>query len=265
MSKSPDAFRTISEVADWLGVQAHVLRFWESKFSQVKPVKRAGGRRYYRPSDMKLLGGIKKLLHDDGLTIKGVQKLLQEHGVNHVAALSQDLDVSASPEVAPGGTVVKFQEKAPRRPEAAQIDMDLGEPAESQPLPNTSDLPSFLSKPAPLVPDEPDLAETIEVVETPATQAAEASATTEAHQPAAAGSDHSEKPAEVAEAYEETRRPLIAQVDDVPLDDDIQAVAGLLSALAPVVALTAAQRNEIKPVVSELRDWLNRFENQLAG
>ncbi|MDW4497583.1 MerR family transcriptional regulator [Sulfitobacter sp. D35] len=92
MAKSPDAFRTISEVADWLGVQAHVLRFWESKFTQVKPVKRAGGRRYYRPSDMLLLGGIKKLLHEDGLTIKGVQKILREHGMSHVADLSQPLD-----------------------------------------------------------------------------------------------------------------------------------------------------------------------------
>lgn len=92
MSKSPDAFRTISEVADWLGIQAHVLRFWESKFSQVKPVKRAGGRRYYRPGDMQLLGGIKKLLHDDGLTIKGVQKILREHGVAYVVNLSQPLE-----------------------------------------------------------------------------------------------------------------------------------------------------------------------------
>lgn len=92
MAKSPDAFRTISEVADWLGIQAHVLRFWESKFTQVKPIKRAGGRRYYRPSDMQLLGGIKKLLHDDGLTIKGVQKILREEGMNHVAAMSAPLD-----------------------------------------------------------------------------------------------------------------------------------------------------------------------------
>lgn len=92
MTKSPDAFRTISEVADWLGVQAHVLRFWESKFTHVKPVKRAGGRRYYRPTDMLLLGGIKTLLHDDGLTIKGVQKILREQGVNHVADKSQALD-----------------------------------------------------------------------------------------------------------------------------------------------------------------------------
>ncbi len=88
MSKSPDAFRTISEVADWLDTPAHVLRFWESKFSQVKPVKRAGGRRYYRPNDMMLLGGIKRLLHQDGLTVKDVQKLLRENGPKHVAALS---------------------------------------------------------------------------------------------------------------------------------------------------------------------------------
>ncbi len=90
--KSPDAFRTISEVADWLDRPAHVLRFWESKFTQVKPVKRAGGRRYYRPEDMRLLGGIKKLLHDDGMTIKGAQKVLREQGVRYVSALSPPLD-----------------------------------------------------------------------------------------------------------------------------------------------------------------------------
>lgn len=92
MAKAPDAFRTISEVADWLGIQAHVLRFWESKFTQVKPIKRAGGRRYYRPGDMLLLGGIKQLLHDDGITIKGVQKILREEGIGHVSALSIPID-----------------------------------------------------------------------------------------------------------------------------------------------------------------------------
>jgi DNA-binding transcriptional MerR regulator len=94
MEKSPDAFRTISEVADWLGVPTHVLRFWESRFPQVKPVKRAGGRRYYRPADMLLLGGIKRLLHDDGLTIRGVQKMLREEGVRHVSSFSQTLDAA---------------------------------------------------------------------------------------------------------------------------------------------------------------------------
>ena len=88
MSKSRDAFRTISEVAEWLDTPAHVLRFWESKFTQVKPVKRAGGRRYYRPADMQLLAGLKKLLHEDGMTIKGAQKTLREQGVKYVASLS---------------------------------------------------------------------------------------------------------------------------------------------------------------------------------
>lgn len=90
--KSPDAFRTISEVSEWLETPTHVLRFWESKFNQVKPVKRAGGRRYYRPADMLLLGGIKKLLHEDGMTIRGAQKLLREQGVKKISALSQPLD-----------------------------------------------------------------------------------------------------------------------------------------------------------------------------
>jgi DNA-binding transcriptional MerR regulator len=87
MNKSREAFRTISEVSEWLDTPAHVLRFWESKFTQIKPVKRAGGRRYYRPEDMALLGGIKTLLHDQGLTIKGVQKLLRDQGNRHVMAM----------------------------------------------------------------------------------------------------------------------------------------------------------------------------------
>ncbi|MGR3502832.1 MerR family transcriptional regulator [Pseudaestuariivita sp.] len=90
MAKSADAFRTISEVAETLGTPAHVLRFWESKFTQVKPVKRAGGRRYYRPADVALLLGIRRLLHDDGMTIKGVQKILREKGVKHVVGLTED-------------------------------------------------------------------------------------------------------------------------------------------------------------------------------
>ena len=92
MEKSPDAFRTISEVAEWLDIPTHVLRFWESRFSQIKPVKRAGGRRYYRPSDMRLIGGVKTLLHDQGMTIRGVQKVLREQGIKHVSSFSKALD-----------------------------------------------------------------------------------------------------------------------------------------------------------------------------
>ena len=95
MEKSPDAFRTISEVADHLDTPAHVLRFWESRFPQIRPVKRAGGRRYYRPSDMALLSGIRRLLHDEGMTIRGVQKILREQGVRFVAALAGDADLMA--------------------------------------------------------------------------------------------------------------------------------------------------------------------------
>jgi DNA-binding transcriptional MerR regulator len=106
MDKSPDAFRTISEVAEVLETPAHVLRFWESRFPQIRPVKRAGGRRYYRPTDVSLLIGIKRLLHEEGLTIRGVQKILREQGVRHVAGLSGQIipdeteDVEAALEAA---------------------------------------------------------------------------------------------------------------------------------------------------------------------
>ena len=93
MSKSSQAFRTIREVSDWLDVKAHVLRFWESKFPQIRPVKRAGGRRYYRPGDMELVGGIKVLLHEQGMTIKGVQDLIRDEGTSHVASLSPPIDM----------------------------------------------------------------------------------------------------------------------------------------------------------------------------
>ncbi len=115
MIKSPDAFRTISEVSEWLDRPTHVLRFWESKFPQIKPVKRAGGRRYYRPQDMLLLGGIKRLLHDDGMTIKGVQKMLREQGVAHVSALSQalDEDLAAALAQAAPAPIAGFHPEAP--------------------------------------------------------------------------------------------------------------------------------------------------------
>ncbi|GAB5508442.1 MAG: MerR family transcriptional regulator [Rhizobiaceae bacterium] len=87
MDKSPDAFRTISEVADDLDLPQHVLRFWETRFSQIKPMKRGGGRRYYRPQDVDLIKGIRFMLYDQGYTIKGVQKLLKDNGVQFVVAI----------------------------------------------------------------------------------------------------------------------------------------------------------------------------------
>ena len=86
--KSDNAFRTISEVAEALAVKPHVLRFWESKFDEIQPVKRAAGRRYYRTEDVALIAGIKHLLHEQGMTIKGAQKHLKENGVSDVRALA---------------------------------------------------------------------------------------------------------------------------------------------------------------------------------
>ncbi len=87
VDKSPDAFRTISEAAEELDVPQHVLRFWETRFVQVKPMKRGGGRRYYRPADIELLKGIRTLLYKDGYTIRGVQKILNEDGAAYVAGV----------------------------------------------------------------------------------------------------------------------------------------------------------------------------------
>jgi DNA-binding transcriptional MerR regulator len=105
MEKSPEAFRTISEVAEELDVPQHVLRFWESKFNQIKPMKRGGGRRYYRPNDVDLLRGIRHLLYGDGYTIRGVQKILREQGISFVVEtgrntlLSQRLAPGAGPRI----------------------------------------------------------------------------------------------------------------------------------------------------------------------
>ena len=179
MGKSADAFRTISEVADWLEVPAHVLRFWESKFTQVKPVKRAGGRRYYRPADMRLLGGIKILLHDEGLTIKGVQKVLRDEGVSHVAALSPAVehDDAAPVSGAPTGAaqVLSFarpdtQDETGAAPEEPDTDgtpepQDAAEPEadatpvpdpESAPEPETAAEPASDPDPAPEPEPEPE-------------------------------------------------------------------------------------------------------------
>lgn len=100
-SKSRDAFRTISEVADELDLPQHVLRFWESKFSQIKPLKRGGNRRYYRPDDVLLLTTIKKLLHSDGYTIRGVQKLFKAQG------LKATIEQVTTGDVAPVAAVAK--------------------------------------------------------------------------------------------------------------------------------------------------------------
>ena len=96
MDKSPDAFRTISEAADDLGLPQHVLRFWETRFPQIKPLKRGGGRRYYRPDDVELLRAVKQLLYGEGYTIKGVQRLFKEQGARAIVSVNQGKDPVAA-------------------------------------------------------------------------------------------------------------------------------------------------------------------------
>ncbi|MGY6709230.1 MAG: MerR family transcriptional regulator [Rhizobiaceae bacterium] len=122
MDKSPDAFRTISEVAEDLDLPQHVLRFWETRFTQIKPMKRGGGRRYYRPQDVDLIKGIRHMLYDQGYTIKGVQRLLKENGNQFLVAIGSG-DVAAAEAI----TLRKAEAEAAQ---SAQIDDDtmLGKP-----------------------------------------------------------------------------------------------------------------------------------------
>ncbi len=112
MAKGPEAFRTISEAADELHVPQHVLRFWETKFTFIKPMKRAGGRRFYRPADIAVLRGVRHLLHDQGYTIKGVQKLHREHGLKHLVAAGEGI-------APPATTPASLEKAAPTPPKAA--------------------------------------------------------------------------------------------------------------------------------------------------
>jgi len=126
--KAPDAFRSISEVADELDLPQHVLRFWESRFRDIKPMKRGGGRRYYRPDDVNLLRGIRHLLYGEGYTIRGVQRILREQGAKFVG--------------------VVWQEGAPQPPHGASEDEDVAEEtvsAEAEPIEEDRGLRSRLS------------------------------------------------------------------------------------------------------------------------
>ncbi|MDE3114364.1 MAG: MerR family transcriptional regulator [Pseudomonadota bacterium] len=136
--KSPEAFRTISEVSVELDVPQHVLRFWETRFGQVKPVKRAGGRRYYRPEDIDLLRGIRALLYSDGFTIKGVQKLLREQGVRTIAEIGR----GRSTLVAASAFAEELSEETPRHARAAIAALERAHASDAltadEPLPGES-------------------------------------------------------------------------------------------------------------------------------
>lgn len=129
MEKSPDAFRTISEAAEELDLPQHVLRFWETRFSNIKPLKRGGGRRYYRPEDVLLLKGIRHLLYDQGFTIKGVQRILKDQGLRYVVGVGEGRvmePIAQSPSDRHGDTT--RAELAPPAVEAASPSHKSGKP-----------------------------------------------------------------------------------------------------------------------------------------
>ena len=127
LEKSPDAFRTISEVAEDLTVPQHVLRFWETRFTQIKPMKRAGGRRYYRPSDLELLRGIHDLLYKRGYTIRGVQLILKEEGVAYVTAIGRGEIMPRKSEMALLGAPPPGTAKAAPRLGRATVSQPIGD------------------------------------------------------------------------------------------------------------------------------------------
>ncbi|MGR3513395.1 MAG: MerR family transcriptional regulator [Paracoccaceae bacterium] len=255
--KSRDAFRTISEVADWLDVPTHVLRFWESRFSQIKPVKRAGGRRYYRPSDMRVIGGVKVLLHDQGMTIRGVQKLFREEGVKHVAGYAPDLfevDVPQESTAAPLNEAAL--ERAARPASAARAtheaapDPDVEDTAE---VSETADLPEA-------APDTVPMFRRARSEPVPPEETAEVSV--EPHR-----EPEADAPNDTAEEETTAPAPRIPETPDVPVhdcaDDDAEHATGPgLAARLKLVdaeALTA-HRATLQEAAARLRTLLSRAE-----
>ncbi|MDF1854738.1 MerR family transcriptional regulator [Pseudooceanicola sp.] len=249
MAKSADAFRTISEVSEWLETPAHVLRFWESKFVQVKPVKRAGGRRYYRPGDMELLGGIKHLLHEEGMTIKGVQKLLRERGIGHVAGLSPKAAIArdsaepaderrdppqAMPQAETGIT-------APPQPVAPPPEPPLTAPPVAESADDETDAPApeFPPKPRRFTAPDPDTTTIVPFRHDDSTS------------PAAEAPEEDAAPAAPARPA-----PIVVDVPPDPQDADLAAGPGLLTLIARrQVPLTASAAAKATPLVEALKTW----------
>ncbi len=224
-------------MADWLDVPTHVLRFWESRFSQIKPVKRAGGRRYYRPSDMRVIGGVKVLLHDQGMTIRGVQRLFREEGIKHIsgyapALFGEDIEEAEAPALneealeraarpAPAARSTRDAEPAPVPEEETQPELPMADEAEDAP-------PMFRRSAAPAADATPETAP---------------------------------EPAPPAEA-----KPSIPPTPDVPANDvpdDAADFARPASIAARLKAMSAAeladQRTLLVPAAKRLRELADRL------
>lgn len=251
--KLDGAFRTIREVADWLGVPTHVLRFWESKFDQIAPVKGAGGRRYYRPEDMRVLGGIKVMLHDQGLTIRGVSQKIDDEGIDTVMQLSPDLDateaappprtrrVIRSGEDAGSGRVVPFDRAAPpakKTPSKAQPPSEeKPEPQpDADPMPEQPGEEIETTQPSDLPPQEP---------ETPS-------------QPGVSDVPSAPEP-DVDETLED--RSDERGIDPKPVERAPVAIAATGAAPTP---LSPADQRKLRRVVRKLRGLIDEVEAEIT-
>jgi len=186
-TKTTRAFRTISEAGEELGLQPHVLRFWESKFSQIKPIKRGGGRRFYRPDDIEFIRGIKKLLHDEKHSIKDVQKLIQKKGAARVVDLGRSLEKAAREKpVAETDLLPKRIKSVDTTTSQPRIRLPVLRPRKVTPAPDPAPKPTQAPKPEQTAPVQ---------VDAPATPVAAAPVAAEpvTAPPAAAETSHVDK------------------------------------------------------------------------
>ena len=281
--KAEGAFRTIREVADWLGVPTHVLRFWESKFDEIAPVKGAGGRRYYRPTDMRLLGGIKTMLHDQGVAIRTVVQRIEEEGVDGVMALAPALEMPertasararpaasapmAKPDLGPmpaadpepveeteGERVVPFA----RRP--AESDPVEAEPEEAAPPPppeepaeGTEDTQLTRDDPMPTQPDVPD--DLPDEVAQPVDREP-VEATPEPPQP---GAPPAPAPKPTAPA------PDLTEVTARMPGDPSPSLAGAVGQAKATDAIPADRQRRLRRIVRKLRGLIEEVEEETAN
>lgn len=299
MKKAPEAFRTISEVAELLDTPAHVLRFWESKFYQIRPVKRAGGRRYYRPDDVSLIAGIKVLLQEQGLTIRGVQRVLHEQGVRHVLGLAPPLDFERLAAVEPqdeaihdetvgdtpesvGSDDVTNEAPAIESPALAVLDSDPADlPPETDPvMADAEDAPmdrDGVQQPAEILADDPagsgaeEADSPADAVQVPAfARAAPTPAIPDPMTPAPATFERNRKPAMTqsddlfsAAAPREPRVPLDLVVDMLPSDGDTGASRDIRIATAlratPRGSLGAKRADQARTLARRIDALLERM------
>lgn len=262
--KSDGAFRTIREVADWLVVPTHVLRFWESKFEQIAPVKGAGGRRYYRPDDMKLLGGIKVMLHDQGLTVRGVSQKIDDEGVEAVMALSPDLEAIDTPPQQRARRVIRAGDEV----EGEKVVAFMPKPDVTPPSP-PKDVTDEENDPETAQPDAPDedaeTAQPVDVEAPPQPTDTRPFAPKTQPQPdpdidilAAPGSDPT-PPASDERGPELTATP--PQTGDAPASNT-QPAEAKLPTTPP--ALSALEKRQLRRVVRKLRALIEEVQEEMS-